>query len=130
MRRAEDWLRQAEFNLEHAEGSLQLKHFDWACFAAQQGAEMAVKAVFRSRGAESWGHSVSELVRQLPEDIAASEDILKDARRLDRLYIPARYPNGLPAGTPREAFDEKSAKEAIIIARTIIEFCKSKMAKK
>jgi HEPN domain-containing protein len=121
-------MKQAEYNLDHAEGSLQLKHYDWACFAAQQAAEMAVKALFRSKGAEAWGHSVSGLLKQLPSSIAPPEKILQVARSLDRLYIPARYPNGLPSGAPRDSFDEKSSKEAISYAKTIIEFCRSKMA--
>ncbi|MGV9169102.1 MAG: HEPN domain-containing protein [Promethearchaeia archaeon] len=59
MRRAKDWMKQAKSDLEHAEDSIVLTHYDWACFAAQQSAEMALKAIFKSLGAEAWGHSIT-----------------------------------------------------------------------
>ncbi len=104
-------------------------HFDWSCFAAQQAAEMAVKALFRSRGAEVWGHSIQKLLENLPEDVNPSEDIFQAARALDRLYIVSRYPNGLSEGTPSDAFDRNVAQEAISNAEKIIRFCRSHMAK-
>lgn len=122
-------MHQAKFNLEHAKGSIGLKHYDWACFAAQQAAEMAVKAIFRSLGAEAWGHSVAQLLDALPEVYVPNEKILSYARELDRHYIPARYPNGLPGGTPRDAFDEDEAKEAVTAAGEVIKFCESVLAR-
>jgi len=122
-------MKQAKSDLEHAEDSIDLQHYDWACFAAQQSAEMGVKAIFRSLGAEAWGHSIAQLLDKLPDEIKPNDQILSYARELDRLYIPARYPNGLPAGTPREAFDKKEAQEATKAAREIIRFCESVLAK-
>src|SRR5438876_155655 len=57
--RADDWLEQARSDLDLARVALREGHFDWACFAAQQASEKAVKAVFQSRGAEAWGHAVA-----------------------------------------------------------------------
>lgn len=37
-----DWLRQAEADLRHARNALESGDHEWACFAAQQGAEKAV----------------------------------------------------------------------------------------
>ncbi|MHA1653742.1 MAG: HEPN domain-containing protein [Candidatus Thorarchaeota archaeon] len=128
MLRAEDWLRQAKNNLEHAVLSHNAGHYQWACFAAQQAAEMATKALFRALGADAWSHSVARLLRDLPDPIDVDERMLALARVLDRHYVPARYPNGLPAGTPREAFDGTDAEEAIRAARSIVEFCESEMA--
>ncbi len=128
LKRDADWIKQAEHNLEHSKKSLEIGHFDWTCFAAQQAAEMAVKALFHSRGAEAWGHSILKLLEKLPDDITPSEDILQAARNLDRLYIVSRYPNGLPEGTPSEVFDQSVAQEAIANAEKIIRFCRSHMA--
>ena len=36
--------------------------FEWAAFAAQQGAEKALQALILSRGGEPWGHSIAGLV--------------------------------------------------------------------
>jgi len=44
--RATDWLRQALRDLEHAKRSVELGDYEWACFAAQQAAEKAVKALY------------------------------------------------------------------------------------
>jgi len=44
--RAADWLRQALRDLEHAKRSVELGDYEWACFAAQQAAEKAVKALY------------------------------------------------------------------------------------
>jgi len=43
--RDRDWLRQAHRDLEQAEDSRRTGHHEWACFAAQQAAEKAVKAL-------------------------------------------------------------------------------------
>ena len=54
-----DWLKQGERDLAHARRSLEQGDYEWACFAAQQGAEKAVEAVFQKAGGMAWGHSVA-----------------------------------------------------------------------
>ncbi len=44
--RSADWLTQAKRDLDHAGTACAGKHYEWACFSAQQGAEKAVKAVY------------------------------------------------------------------------------------
>ena len=44
--RSGDWMRQAEGDLEHAGLSACEGDYEWACFAAQQAAEKAIKAVY------------------------------------------------------------------------------------
>ena len=43
--RAQDWFLQAEHDLRHAHRAREVDDHDWACFAAQQAAEKAVKAL-------------------------------------------------------------------------------------
>ena len=43
--RSLDWLRQADRDFEHAIDSRHAERHEWACFAAQQAAEKAVKAL-------------------------------------------------------------------------------------
>ena len=64
--REEDWLRQAKRDLEHARRALEDGDYEWSCFAAQQAAEKAVKALYQKLGADAWGHSVSMLLSNLP----------------------------------------------------------------
>ena len=42
------------------------------------------------------------------------------ARRLDQLYIPTRYPNGLPGGVPAEVFSREQTMEAIAQAQSFL----------
>ena len=40
---------------------------------------------------------------------------------MDKLYIPTRYPNGLPDLTPSEVFTEEEASKAIESSTIILE---------
>jgi len=42
-----------------------------------------------------------------------------DARKLDMHYIPSRYPNGLPGGTPHQFYSRSMAKDAVDSAKRI-----------
>ena len=67
--RSKDWLDQANRDLRQAKASLRDDFYEWACFAAQQAAEKAVKGLIQSRGGESWGQSVAGLIDALPGDL-------------------------------------------------------------
>jgi HEPN domain-containing protein len=123
-----DWLRQAEADLEHARHAHEDGHFEWACFAAQQSAEKAAKALHLSLGQEAWGHSVTELLDALRAGVPGVDDSLLDhARALDKLYVPTRYPNGLPAGAPADFFTAGEAEAAVARAEAILAFCRGKL---
>ena len=124
--RSNDWLLQAHRNLEQAESSAREKRHEWACFAAQQAAEMAVKAFHLYQGQEAWGHVVARLISELPSEVP--DDLVDRARVLDNFYIPTRYPNGHPEGAPYHHYGKLQSGEAINHARTIIEYVSSQMA--
>ena len=67
--RALDWFKQAARDLEQAVESKQAGRHEWACFAGQQAAEKAVKALHLSLGQEAWGHVIARLLEELPETI-------------------------------------------------------------
>ena len=127
--RATDWLAQARRDLEQAEDSRRSDRHEWACFAAQQAAEKAVKALHLALGQEVRGHVVARLLRELPEGIAVGDDLVDKGRVLDGFYIPARYPNGFPEGAPFEHFGQLQSNEALRYAREIIDFVSHKMAR-
>ena len=91
--RHSDWFRQGERDLAHARRSLEQQDYEWSCFAAQQGAEKALKAVFQWAGGASWGHSVAALIESLPDEMQPAADLLDAAKELDKHYIPSRYPD-------------------------------------
>lgn len=124
-----DWLTQAERNLAQGRDSAAAGRHEWACFAAQQAGEMAVKALHLHLGQEGWGHVVRRLLEELPAEVAAPSDLIEGARVLDAFYVPTRYPNGHSAGAPGEHYGALQSGEALKYAGQIIEFCRLQMAR-
>ena len=123
--RARDWFRQAEADLAQARDSRRDAHYEWACFAAQQAAEKAVKAAHAARGQEAWGHAVTELLEALGPHVAGIDhELLDRARSLDKLYIPTRYPNGLSTGAPADYYTQAEAERAIGDAESVLDVCR------
>lgn len=121
--RANDWFTQAQRDLELARHAADGGFHEWACFAAQQAAEKALKALVAALGGEARGHSIVAMGKAVPNQPGFPADLMDAARRLDRLYIPTRYPNGFDQGAPRDYFTAGDATTAIQDAQTIIEYC-------
>ena len=100
--RAADWFEQALRDLQQAESSRREGRHEWACFAAQQAAEKAVKAVHLSLAQDAWGHVVARLLNELP--VAVPDDLLEKAKVLDGFYIPTRYANSHAEGLAGECY--------------------------
>lgn len=126
--RAQDWLEQAQRDLALAEYSQNDDYHEWACFAAQQAAEKAVKALHLHLRQEAWGHVVARLLSELPEDVKVPQDLVEKGRVLDNFYVPTRYANGHPSGAPYEHYGPLQSDEAIRYAGEIIEFVRDQMA--
>ncbi|MFQ5353101.1 MAG: HEPN domain-containing protein [Candidatus Binatia bacterium] len=126
--RSGDWLTQAERNWAQAKDSAAAGRHEWACFAAQQAAEMAVKALHLRLGQEAWGHVVRRLLEELPGSVSVPSELLDAARVLDVHYLPTRYPNGHPAGAPGEHYGALQSSEGIGYAGQILDFCRVQMA--
>jgi HEPN domain-containing protein len=124
--RSRDWLAQGERDLEQAQASRDQERHEWACFAAQQAAEKAVKALHLHLGQEAWGHVVARLLRELP--VRTPADLVDRAKVLDNFYVSSRYPNGHPEGAPFEHYGPIQSQEAIEHASTIIAFVRAQMA--
>jgi len=124
--RAEDWFAQAVRDLEQAEASQRDARHEWACFAAQQAAEKAVKALHLALGQEAWGHVVARLLAELPCEV--EQDMIEKGKVLDNFYVPTRYANGHPEGAPFEHYGPLQSNEAVAHARQILEFVRLRMA--
>lgn len=119
------WLETARGDLHTADVLFANRRWAHCCFHAQQAAEKALKSLWYLFDGDPWGHSAARLVDDLGEvdqrAHASVADLAETAGRLDRYYIPTRYPNGLPDITPDRAFFEADAREAIDAARLILE---------
>ena len=124
--RARDWVAQAERDLEQARASQKEGRHEWACFAAQQAAEMALKALHLSLGQEAWGHVVARLLADLP---AAPDDLRQKAKVLDNFYVATRDANGHAEGAPFEHYGPIQSDEAIRYAGEIVEFVRARLAR-
>jgi len=126
--RAGDWLKQAERDLAQAEDSRRAGRHEWACFAAQQAAEKAVKALHLHARQEAWGHVIAVLLSELPQNRRPNSDLIEKGRILDNFYIPPRYPNSHPEGAPFEHYGPLHSEEALRYAGEIIAFVRAQMA--
>jgi len=121
LREADLWLTEAEMDLEVAR-TLSDRYAARACFHAQQAAEKALKAILYAAGERPvLGHSLSALGEEVAERDASYETIKGEVAKLDRFYIPTRYPNGLPqGGLPSKSFDAADAESAIATAEAAL----------
>lgn len=124
--RSQDWYAQAERDLELAVTAQSAGRHEWSCFAAQQSAEKAVKALHLKLGQEAWGHVVGQLLSQLP--IAAPADLLEKGKVLDNFYVPTRCPNGHPDGPPYVHYGPLQSNLALDYAGQILAFVRIQMA--
>ena len=113
------WLDTARKDLDYARLAADAGYHAHACFNAHQAAEKAVKAIHYASGARMvLGHSIRQLIERL--NTPSLGVLLSAARQLDLYYVPTRYPNGLDAGTPDEAFSADQSSRALDLARDIV----------
>ena len=118
------WFSEALWDYETALILHRERRYNAAVFYAHQAAEKAVKALLYYVNEAPWGHSIRILLERFFRRAGLNPDpkLLSCARELDRHYIPSRYPNALPSGTPHEAYDEEASRRALECSRKIIEY--------
>ncbi len=119
-------MEQARINLRSARNSLLMGDYSWACFIAHQAGDAALKGLHQRFGQIAWGHSLADLIYELPEEISGKEEIIEKGKKLDRFYIPTRYPDAHPSGAAGARYGREDAEEAIRIAEEIVRFCEDK----
>ena len=93
---------------------------DWACFLAEQAAQLAVKGTLHGLGRGPWGHDLVRLGEQLATLGELPGTVADALRRLSRHYIPARYPDAHPSGPPGMHYAESDSAEAIRDAARVL----------
>jgi len=116
------WLDQALRDLDDARFARNGGRQSLACFLCQQTAEKALEGFLVLQGEEVvWGHSVADLCERASAFAPRFAHLRDDGSSLDLLYIPTRYPNGLPGGLPSDAFHDDDADRALARATRIVE---------
>jgi len=119
----EEWQRyrrQAAHTLESAKGDRALGFFDWACFKAHQAAELAAKGYVRATVHYVTGHSIVKLLAGIGQ--AAPDALVDCAKALDKVYIPARYPDAFDSGAPLDYYTAADADASIECAHRILDW--------
>jgi len=116
----ERYRRQAGHTLESARSDRAQGHFDWSCFKAHQAAELAVKGYVRATVRYATGHSIVKLLGEVAQPPSAP--IADCAKALDKVYIPARYPDAYDAGAPMDYYTAADAEAAIACAQRILQW--------
>jgi len=117
------WRKDGDSALRSAQLQADAGLYNWACFAAEQAAQLAVKALLHGIGAAPWGHDLEELGRRAHEAGVPVDDERRAALlRLKRHYIPSRYADAHPGGAASDQYVDSDARAAIADAEAILAF--------
>lgn len=117
------WIKSALRTLESARVDHAHGFYSWACFKAHQVAEKALKALLWGLGSPRVGHSLLALLSELGVVLGeVPEGVRESCVRLNKYYIPTRYPDVWSEGIPEEQYSEKESLEAIAMAEEVVKW--------
>jgi len=122
---AYDWLEEASEDLRHAKASLEAGSYNWACFAAQQAAEKALKAFMIGflRRRPPHVHDLTMLYEEVRGMLDLPENAREGLGELSAYYVLARYPNaGLRR--PSKSIGRVQAERAIAVSEGVVQAVK------
>lgn len=116
------WRAQANRALDTAGLAMGGEQHGWACFLAEQAAQLGVKGLLHALGEDAWGHDLVRLERRLVAAAGAlwPRDTADESARLSRHYIPTRYPDAHASGEAGEHYSKSDADGALADARTVL----------
>ena len=115
------WREEATRALEGSRLQAGADLHNWACFSAEQAAQLAVKGLLHGVGRAPWGHDLVRLGAEIKAaGIDTPEEVASTLRRLSRHYIPARYPDAHPEGPPGTHYGATDSEEAVTDAESIL----------
>jgi HEPN domain-containing protein len=117
----ERWRAEADRALAGSRVQAEAGLHNWACFAAEQAAQLATKALLHGLGRGPWGHDLVRLGElAVDSGVALSRGTLDAMRRLGRHDIPARYPDAHPSGSAGAHYGASDSAEAIRDAEAVL----------
>jgi len=115
-------LREARAEFEAARDLYDTGHWSWCCFTCQQAAEKALKAVCEHFRTPQRGHNLNALLQAIEAHTNVPGDVQMACARLNRYYIPTRYPNAFDRGAPTDQFFELDARQALEDTEEVLRF--------
>lgn len=116
----EEWLAYADDDLRFARSGLSDGFFSHVCFLAQQAVEKALKGYLLHKGKMyPKTHSLPNLVKLIDESWLDEFD--KMVKKMDKFYIPLRYPDAMAGTLPKGAPDREDAEQALSWADELVE---------
>ncbi|MHB1709397.1 MAG: HEPN domain-containing protein [Thermoplasmataceae archaeon] len=119
------WLGQGEHTFSAIDTDIVNRNYDWACFKAQQSAEMSIKAVLKAMGIFAFGHGLLKLYNDCEQRIGKNDKVKDSISYLDKMYMSPRYPDAFSEGAPWEHFTRGDAELASSAASTILNWAKA-----
>ncbi|MDP2939982.1 MAG: HEPN domain-containing protein [Candidatus Omnitrophota bacterium] len=130
MKEINNWFKFAKDDLKVAELILKEEIFNQVCFHSQQVVEKVLKGYLSvEHKIIPKIHSLNDLLNLCIEINKDFSNLIEMCFKLDKYYIPVRYPDALPGILPEGLPQEKDAIEAISFAKKIMRFVKAKLKK-
>ena len=125
MVRSIDWLKQPEAEFKAATDLLNTNSFAWCCFTAQQSAEKLIEAILNHIQCGALGHNLNTLIQEIEQHLQVDKAVVDACIRLNRLYIPTRYPDAFASGVPAEQYFDQDANQAVQDAEEVLRFART-----
>jgi HEPN domain-containing protein len=122
VQRVDDWLDEGRAELRAARDLLKGGHWSWCCFTCQQASEKVLKALCEHFRTPQFGHNLNLLLDAIAVHRAIPDPVRDAGARLNRFYIPTRYPDAFPQGAPADQFFEADARTALADAAAVFTF--------
>lgn len=127
----EEWLLQAEYDMETAEAMFLSKRFIYTIFMIHLSLEKAIKGIYAQTYKENppKTHHLLYLIEKIQGKIEFDipENLFSVIRQVDKVSIPVRYPENLIKLS--KDYSEDSTSEILNKAKDILIWLKSKLIK-
>jgi HEPN domain-containing protein len=117
------WRSEADRALASAEREAAAGAHNWACFLAEQAAQLGLKGLLHGLGVGPWGHDLPRLGARVAEaGLEVPAEVQRVLARLGRHDIPPRSPDAHASGPPSEHYTEADSRQAAGDARAVLAF--------
>lgn len=123
-----NWIYFAGEDLKSGEILMKEGLFNKVCFLSQQCIEKSLKAFMITKiGDFKKTHKTIELLAGCSVEDKEFENFEEDCLKIDRYYLPTRYPDAIIGSLPEGLPSKENARDALDIAHKIFTFVKDRL---